>query len=373
MSKIKVGVIGVGPRGRYLFEELTLCPETEAFAVADINEENLNLMRKKLKDLGRDEGQVQYFSDYHELLKSGVQAVLVATDMFTHCDIACDCINAGVHVLCEIPNISSCEEAGKLLRACRANPQVKFMVAENCCYWGFIQTWKEMYEAGVFGDIIVAEGEYLHGEGFIANYAKHKRGETIERTWRSYLPAINYCTHETGPLFYLLSDEPDEITGFIPGVNHAEAFHPAPYNGMMVIKTKKGTIMKVTIGFGMHQPICAHNFVLYGSEGNIQNERKWPVYAARTCFGDLRSIPNAKKPIEFPVNTELANSTGGGHGGGDRAMMQDFVDSIVMDKKPKLDIEFGIRIALPGIYADISSKEGSRTIKMPTMDEIAKM
>lgn len=369
MEKIKIGLIGLGPRGKYLFYELASCPETQAVVACDLKEECIDSAKEYFKENKIDQGQMQYFTDYKELLKTDVDAVLVATDVFTHCDIAIDCLNAGKHVLCEIPNISSFEEAGKLLRACRANPKSKFMVAENCCYWAFVNTWKQMYEQGEFGDIIIAEGEYLHGERFIENFGNF---ENQPKTWRSYLPAITYCTHETGPLFHILNDEPDEITGFVPGIHPDEEAHPAPHNGMLIIKTKKGTLIKINIGFGMHQPECAHNFLLYGTKGAIQNERKGK-YELRKSFADLRSVPNVEESVTIPVTTSYPNSTGGGHGGADKKMMEDFVDCIVNDKKPDLGIEFGINISLPGVMGHISSQEGNRTIKMPTMDEIAKM
>ena len=371
MENIKAGLIGAGPRGRYLFTELIACEGIECFGVADLSEEALDLMREELKKHDVDTDKVRYYTDYHEMLADGVQAVLIASGVPLHADMAAECICAGVHVLCEIPVINSLAAAGKLLRACRDNPHVMFMAAENCNYWGFVRKYREMREQNLLGDIVIAEGEYLHGEGFIERFDKDPT--TIPRTWRSYNPAVTYCTHETGPLFYILDDEPVEVTGFIPGFNPAEGYRPAPSNGMLVIKTKKGTLIKITIGFGMHQPICAHNFLLYGTKGNIQNERFWKVYDGRVSYAQYRDDPNDGEYIRIPVTTEMKANVGGGHGGGDRMMMWDFVRSITTGNPPELDVVKGIQMALPGILGHQSSMEGSRPIRIPTMEELMDM
>ncbi|MBE6779233.1 MAG: Gfo/Idh/MocA family oxidoreductase [Ruminococcaceae bacterium] len=371
MKTIKAGLIGAGPRGRYMFTELIACPEVEAFGVADVSEEALELMRKEFEKQGIDPGKVRYYNDYREMIKDGVEAVFIASGVPLHADMAVTCVRAGVHVLCEIPIINTLEGASELLKACRDNPQVTFMTAENCCYWGFIRKYREMYDQGLLGDIVIAEGEYLHGEGFIENFDKDH--STIPRTWRSYNPAVVYCTHETGPLFYALDDEPVEVTGFIPGFNPAEGYRPAPSNGMLIIKTKKGTLIKITIGFGMHQPICAHNFLLYGTKGNIQNERFWKTYEGRVSYAQLRSDPNDGEYIRIPVTTEMQENIGGGHGGGDRMMMRDFVHSITTGTPPVFDLIKGIQMALPGILGHQSSMEGSHPIRIPTIEELLDM
>jgi len=46
-------------------------------------------------------------------------------------------------------------------------------------------------------------------------------------------------------------------------------------------------------------------------------------------------------------------------------MMEAFVDCIINDTKPPLDIEFGINISLPGVYADLSANESGKMYKMP--------
>lgn len=359
-KKLKVGCIGLGMRGSYLYSTLIKNPNVEAYAACDEDPEKIEEFKKELEKENR-EYNIKYFTSYKELLESDVEAVVVATHISTHCDISIDCLNAGKHVLCEIPNISNVEEAKKLYRAVKAHPNQKFMVAENCCYWGFIESWKKMYDDGVLGEIVYAESDYLH---------QHVEVVPEGLTWRSYLPSITYITHNLGPLLYIMGDTCEEITGFIPNINPIEEVHPAPPNGVAMIKTKKGTLIKIFIGFGVHHEFT-HNFAVYGSKGSLENQRGYGLDKNKT-LASLSSIPHTHEKLVLPISVGFPGDAKAddGHGGADPRMLRAFVDCVIKDTKPPLDIDFGISIALSGIYADLSSKEGGKTYKMPDMSEL---
>ena len=353
-KKIKVGCIGLGPRGRMLFDTLIDNPDVEAYAVCDINDEALqNYLDKVESKLGR---KIKGFTSYQDMMNSDVDAVIVATHIATHCNISVDLLNAGKHVLCEIPNISNFDEAKKLYDAVQNNPSCKFMVAEECCFWGFIQSWKEMYASGMIGEAIYSESDYLHhAEEFC---------DKTEMSWRSYMPALHYLTHNLGPLLYILDDTCSEISGFIPGVEPHKEWHPAPTDGVTVIKTKKGTLIKIFIGFGVRHGF-SHNFTLYGSKGSLSTQRGKIMEEANTV-AYMDCIPHTHGAVEIPVKAAFPDADpASGHGGADVKMMEAFVDCIINDKEPPLGVEFGINIAIPGLLADESSKNGGKPVQMP--------
>ena len=127
--KLKIGCIGLGPRGAGMYKMWIKNPDVVPCAVCDKDTERLEAMRHYLEVEQKIEG-VEYYSSIEEFLKSDVEAVLVATHISTHCDISIQCMDAGKHVLCEIPNIASLEEAKKLAKAVKAHPELKFMVAD---------------------------------------------------------------------------------------------------------------------------------------------------------------------------------------------------------------------------------------------------
>lgn len=361
-KKLKVGCIGLGPRGAGLYELLIENPHVEAYAVCDQNTNKLEAFQYKM-EVEKKITTIQYFTSIEEFLKSDVEAVIVATHVSTHSDISIQCLDAGKHVLCEIPNISSFEEAKKLNRAVQAHPELKFMVAENCCYWAFINSWKEMYENGLLGEVVYAESDYIHPHTELQKY--DEEGKPI-LTWRSYLTSIHYLTHNLGPLLYILGDTCDEITGFIPDINPMEDVHPAPPNGVIMVRTKKGALIKIFIGFGVHHTV-RHNFSMYGSKGSLEYRRR---REEQGTLGFFENMPYTRSEVVIPINDAYAGADERGHGGADPKMLEAFVDCIIHNKKSPLDIEFGINISLPGLLGEQSFKEGGKTMKMPDLKEL---
>lgn len=360
--KIKIGCIGLGPRGAGMYKMWINNPNVIPCAVCDKDSSKLEEMKNYLEVEKRIEG-VKYYTSIEEFLKSDVEAVLVATHIATHCDISIQCMDAGKHVLCEIPNISSFEEAKKLNRAVKTHPELKFMVAENCCYWAFIDSWKKMYDEGMLGQIIYAESDYLHMHD--TSHVKYDENGNPILTWRAYLTSINYLTHNLGPLLYIMNDTCDEITGFVPEINPIEDIHPAEPNGVIMVKTKKGALIKIFIGYGVAHRM-RHNFRVYGTKGSLEYRRR---RGEAGTIAHFENIPNCMEEIIIPVHDGFPGASEEGHGGADPQLMAAFIDCIINDTKPPLDVEFGINIAIPGLIGEESFKNGNKTIKMPDMSE----
>ncbi len=360
--KVKIGCIGLGSRGRGMFEMWVKNPDVIPCAVCDLQEDRVEKMRIILEKEGIKD--VKYYTSVEEFLKSDVEAVLVATHIATHSQLSIQCLDAGKHVLCEIPNIASMEEATRLNRAVKAHPELKFMVAENCCYWGFIDTWKKMYDDGKLGRAVYAESDYIHYHDTPELQDYDENGKPI-LNWRSHLTSMNYLTHNLGPLLYIMDDTCDEITGYFPEYNPIEECHPAPPNGVLIVKTKKGVIIKLFIGFGVPHTV-RHNFALYGANGSLEYRRRREEQGTLAFFKD---IPNCRSEVIIPVNDGYPGGPTEGHGGADPKMMGAFIDCIINDTKVPLDIEFGINISIPGLLAEESARKGGVALKMPDMSE----
>ncbi|WP_066631523.1 Gfo/Idh/MocA family protein [Labilibacter marinus] len=101
---IRLGIIGTGGRGRYLQEHLYRIKdegskEFEIVALCDNYKPSLDI---SLELAAKYKNAPKGFSDYKKLMKDGgVDAVIVATPLFQHAHITIDCLNAGIHVLCE--------------------------------------------------------------------------------------------------------------------------------------------------------------------------------------------------------------------------------------------------------------------------------
>jgi predicted dehydrogenase len=328
-------------------------------AACDHNPEVMEKARVKFEEKGLTD--CVYYSDYDEMLKSDIDAVIVATEAIYHVPIVKKAMEAGKHVLSEIPSINSLEEAHELKSIVSAHPDLIYMAGENCCYWAFIETWKKMREQGDFGEIVYAEAEYLHArdpDTFAPdNYPRNH--------WRTFNPAIKYITHELGPLLYIMDDRCVSVTCFEPDVKYNPYFPERKENGVALIKTAKGAVIRILICFGAYVR-ADHNYRLNGTRGNIATDTTVEVKKAHS-FASLYSVPGSlDQKIEIPVTTAYEGEyTASGHGGADRKMLADFIACVAEGREPVLNVDFGINMSLPGILAHESAVRGGMPIEIP--------
>ena len=96
MNPIKIGVIGCGYWGPKLARNFHETPEAELAWVSDFREDRLAHMRELYPG-------AKSTQDYHDILQSDVEAVVIATPVFTHHPLAMEVLKAEKHVLIEKP------------------------------------------------------------------------------------------------------------------------------------------------------------------------------------------------------------------------------------------------------------------------------
>jgi hypothetical protein len=131
MGKIGVGVIGCGFVGRGAHvPALSAIEDAALVAVADADETRLN---KAVRKHGVKSG----YRDYAELVKdSDVQAVIVSVPTPLHAKATLAAIEAGKHVLCEMPLAPTFEEVDKMTEAAKKKgvflmPSLNFRFTPN--------------------------------------------------------------------------------------------------------------------------------------------------------------------------------------------------------------------------------------------------
>ena len=108
---LRTAVIGVGSLGRqHARIHRTLAAEgaSEFVAVCDLNEETARGVS--------EERSVEWTRDWRELI-GRVDAVSLAVPTEAHCEIACELLEQGIHVLVEKPISRTLEEADRMIRA----------------------------------------------------------------------------------------------------------------------------------------------------------------------------------------------------------------------------------------------------------------
>ena len=355
---VKLGVVGL-KRGAYV--AWTLIGDTNVVirAIADSDPDTL----QKCKEDYERNGVKDFlcFDNIDDLLKSDIDAVYIATDKPLHTKHTVMALEAGKHVLSEIPVIETLEEVKILRDAVKSHPELKYMAGENCFYWHFIQEWKKMHKEGRFGDILYAESEYLH-----ATHPDEIKPYVPENHWRRYNSAITYLTHNLGPLLCIMDDYCVSVSCMAPDAARYNPHSKRDENGIAIFKTAKGAVIRIFIGFGMYVGYD-HNFALYGTRGSILTDKTKPLEEAHS-FAKLYDVPNTfEKFQEIPVKLSETDDVYG-HGGVDAKMIRDFIKCIVEDTEPPIDVDMGIRISLPGIIAKESAKRGGELLEIPVIE-----
>lgn len=353
---VKLGVVGLG-RGLAVVSDVLDAPTVKLTAICDHNPEKLEAAIQKLHAKGCQDFTA--YSDFADIIASDIDAIFIATDAIYHVPYVIQAMDAGKHVISEIPAVNSLEEARQLKATVKAHPELKYMTAENCCYWAFIQSWKKMYEDGRFGEVVYAESEYIHGK----DYREFRAEDYPPEHWRSFNPAIHYITHNLGPLLYIMNDRPVSVSCMEPDIRYNPYKH-GPENGIAIIKTAKGAVIRILICFGAYVGFD-HNFSLIGTRGTIETDKTKPLNDAHS-FARFSDIPGAyHEKVEIPVTLQFPGEYAGGHGGADRKMMLDFIQCIIDDTEPPINVDMGIQMTLPGLYAHQSAVQGGMPMEIP--------
>jgi predicted dehydrogenase len=110
VNRLRLAVVGVGHLGRIHARLAAGVPEIELVAVVD--------ERREAREAVAAEHGCRAIADFRQLVGE-VDAAVVATPTFTHCDVAGELIRGGVHVLVEKPIAPNVQDADELVQLAR--------------------------------------------------------------------------------------------------------------------------------------------------------------------------------------------------------------------------------------------------------------
>ncbi|MEZ4863615.1 MAG: Gfo/Idh/MocA family oxidoreductase [Caldilineaceae bacterium] len=149
MTKLNVGIIGLGGIARSHCDAIAGLDNVEIVAVADLFEEK---RRAYMDKYNIPKG----YSSHEELLQdNSVDAVAVVLGHQLHHRLTIDACNAGKHVLVEKPMALSLAQCDEMIAAAERN-HVKLMVGYTQHFYGTSLKAKEILDAGELGPLITA-------------------------------------------------------------------------------------------------------------------------------------------------------------------------------------------------------------------------
>jgi predicted dehydrogenase len=207
LETVRIGFVGLGGRGPWAVKRYAHIPGVEIVALCDYEEARAEKTQSELRNRGLKPADI-YFGPkgYEELCKrDDIDLVYVATDWNHHFPIAKFAMENGKHAAIEVPaamNLAQCWELIDLAEKTRLH----CFILENCCYDYYEMNALAMAQDGVFGEIVRAEGAYIHTlDGAWDNYWKDPNDNDVnDLHWRLKYNKENrgdiYSTHGLGPV-----------------------------------------------------------------------------------------------------------------------------------------------------------------------------
>lgn len=350
METVRVGFIGLGMRGPGAVRRFTHIPGVEIVALCDLHTDRVERTQKILENAGFPEaasysGEEESWKELCD--RDDIDLVYIATDWKRHADMMIYAMEQGKHVACEVPAAMTMEEIWAVIETAERT-QKHCMQLENCVYDFFELTTLNMAQQGVFGEVLYAEGAYIHQlEDFWNSYEADWRLE-YNKNHRGDV----YATHGMGPACQLLDihrgdkmnylvamdGKPVSIPNYLREVRGEEVVDfKNGQNTMTMIKTEKGKTIHIQHDVASPRPY-SRMYQLTGTKGFAN---KYPIqgYALQGSELDSDVAPNhenlnahsfvpeeVKKALmekyKHPIHIELEERAKqvGGHGGMDFIM-----------------------------------------------------
>ena len=220
LEVVRVGFVGLGMRGPGAVERFTYIPGTQIMALCDYDAARAEACQGYLERAKMPRADVYSGEEGYKQLceRDDIDLVYIATDWLHHYPVARYALEHGKHVAIEVPsalNLQQCWDLVNLSEQTRRH----CVILENCCYDFFELTTLNMAQQGVFGDIIRAQGAYLHClDPFWDHYWKAGEGDKLG--WRLDYNMRHrgdvYATHGLGPVAQALNiHRGDRITTLV--------------------------------------------------------------------------------------------------------------------------------------------------------------
>jgi len=336
--RIKVGIAGYGVCKFGALFSFQDHPNVEVVAVTDLIQERCQGLAKACRC-------EKTYPSLEDMVKDdGVEAVFCATDAPHHAEHCILAMNHGKHVATAVPAVfGSVEQAYQVFETVKKTG-LKYMMFETSCFTDGLYAMRELYNAGHFGKIVYSEGEYYH---FMAKPIDSYKG------WRIGLPPQYYPTHSnafycgvTGGSFTEVSclGMPSIIKHLTPEENiYKNSFGTE----IALFKTSDGGMSRMAVSWDTPGT--------EGVMGRIRGQKG-------SFYGTFKGLKDAAIPLKPPLPpTVSAGSHGGSHG----YLTNEFIMSILENRKPLVDVVSALNMSVSGVIAHQSALKNGETLKIP--------
>lgn len=351
LGKVRIGFIGLGNRGPGAVERMSNIDGVEIVALCDKDSSRIAKGQKILEKHGLPSAKEYGGSEdvWKEMCENpDIDLIYICTPWSWHTKMAVYAMENDKHAATEVPAAVTVEEAWQLVETSERTKK-HCMMLENCCYDFFELLTLNMARQGFFGEIVHAEGAYIHTL-IDSNFSKENYSDMWRLRENQSRNGNLYPTHGLGPVCQILNvnrgDKMDYLTSmssfdFQMGKRAEELaanddfwneFNTHGYRGNInttMVRTNKGkTIM---IQHDVTSPrVYSRIHLVSGTEGVAQ---KYPlpgkIAKGHSWFDDdeLKVLEEKYTPKIIKLVGDMAKKVGG-HGGMDFMMDWRLIDCL---------------------------------------------
>jgi predicted dehydrogenase len=331
-SEVNVGLVGLGYWGPNLLRVLVETEGAWLRGICDLDSERLTRFARRYPNIRATTRFEDLLADPH------LDAIVLATPIHTHGELAVQSLEAGKHTFVEKPLARSSEEAESLIELASANDLV-LMCGQTFLYSPPVRETKRLIEANELGDIYFISSSRV-------NLGLHQRDVSV--IW-------DLGPHDFSILLYWLEEFPETITAVgrdsvVPGI---------PDVAFVTLKFPSGVLANIELSW--LAPGKLRRTVVVGSEKMVVYDDGSPepikifnhgvIYHDPETFGEYQlsyrtgDIVSPKLDAAEPIALEAA----------------EFVNAVRAGAAPPGHLELGQRVvALAEAAQESLEHEGAR-------------
>ena len=334
METLKIGLIGIGLRGRIGRHLNDPGKGTQVIAGADPD-------IKSHEDIKQFVPDIMLFTDYKEMLKlPELDAVIIATPDYLHEEMAVAALEAGKAVYLEKPMAITLEGCDRILETAMRTGS-KLFIGHNMRHKPLILKMKEIIDSGIIGELQAAWCRHFVGYG----------GDAYFKTWHSeqrYSTGLllQKGSHDIDVMHWLMGSYTKSVVGMgmlsvynrcerrspdTPGCATWNNAHYPPleqtgFSPIIDVEDHNMIMMQLENGAQMcymqchYTPDSERNYTFIGTKGRIEN------------IGDSGQcqihVWTQRGPRETPDIVYKLKPVSGGHGGADQPTLENFVSFV---------------------------------------------
>jgi len=365
-KRIRIGVVGGRFGSTFQWHEH---PQCVVAAVSDLRPERRSALQKAYQcDC--------VYDSLEEMLKEAtdLDAIAIFTEAPNHVKHTVAAMNHGKHVVCAVPAAMTLEECQTLLDTVKKTG-LTFMMAETSYWQQHTISARKFVEQGEFGEIFAMYSMYRHA-GLESLWF-----EDGKPTWRHGFPPMHYPTHCTAHCIGVTGERLVAVSctgwGDDSPLLKGNPYNNPFWNETAEFVTDKGHSFRVEVWWaGAH--VGCERAEWYGTKMSFICENRLGTQATLIFAGEQKELDSGGfvraasrvEPYEIPQwwATEMLPEPlrhDSGHEGSHTFITHEFIDALICERRPAVDVYEAIAYTAPGIVAHQSALRDGERLTIP--------